>query len=101
MRASRVNHSCQQILEAGTRETSSANSVPIVSLASDKAYTVGARGGKWTIEALDWTSGQSAFYYETGSSRFNTLFSGLTLDQEGRIMHTTTHGIVRYERPPK
>ncbi len=82
-------------------EISSANSVPIVSLASDKVYTVGARDGKWTMEALDWTSGQSAFYYETGSSRFNTLFSGLKLDQEGRIMHTTTHGIVRYERPPR
>jgi hypothetical protein len=81
-------------------EISSVNSVPIVSAASDKVYTVGARDGKWTMEALDWTSGQSAFYYETGSSRFNTLFSGLMLDQEGRVMHTTTHGIVRYERPP-
>ncbi len=82
------------------KEVSSANSVPIVSAAANKVYTVGARGGKWTLEALDWTSGQSAFYYETGSSRFNTLFSGVMLDQEGRAMHTTFHGIVRYERPP-
>ena len=82
------------------KEISSANSVPIVSAAANKVYTVGAREGKWTLEALDWTSGQSAFYYETGSSRFNTLFSGVMLDQEGRAMHTTFHGIVRYERPP-
>ncbi|MDG2326467.1 MAG: hypothetical protein P8L70_07030 [Halioglobus sp.] len=82
------------------KEVSSANSVPIVSAAANKVYTVGAREGKWTLEALDWTSGQSAFYYETGSSRFNTLFSGVMLDQEGRAMHTTFHGIVRYERPP-
>ncbi|MEP4148406.1 MAG: hypothetical protein ABJL54_14405 [Halioglobus sp.] len=81
-------------------EISSVNSVPIVSAAANKVYTVGARDGKWTMEALDWTTGQSAFYYETGSSRFNTLFSGVMLDQEGRAMHTTFHGIVRYERPP-
>ena len=82
-------------------EVSSANSVPIVSAAADKVYTVGARDGKWTLEALDWTTGESAFHYETGSSRYNTVFSGVMLDQEGRLMHTTLHGIVRYERLPR
>ncbi|MEH6604581.1 MAG: hypothetical protein V7711_03285 [Pseudomonadales bacterium] len=82
-------------------EVSSVNSVPIVSNGSNMVYTVGAREGKWTLEAIDWTSGESAFHFVTGSIRYNTQFSGVLMDQEGRIIHTTIHGIVRYERLPK
>ena len=52
------------------------------------------------LEAIDWTTGESAFHYVVGSSRFNTQYSGVLLDQEGRLMHTTPHGLVRYERLP-
>ncbi len=82
-------------------EVSSVNSVPIVANGSNMVYTVGARDGDWTLEALDWTTGQSAFHFVTGSIRYNTQFSGVLMDQEGRIIHTTIHGIVRYERLPK
>jgi hypothetical protein len=81
-------------------EVSSINSVPVVSNGADMVYTVGAREGRWTLEAIDWTTGESAFHYVVGSSRFNTQYSGVLLDQEGRLMHTTTHGLVRYERRP-
>jgi hypothetical protein len=33
----------------------------------------------------------------TGSARYNTGFSGMNLDQDGRIVHTTPFGIVRYD----
>jgi hypothetical protein len=82
------------------REASSVNAVPLVSNGSNMVYTVGARNGEWTLEALDWSTGASAFHYTTGSSRYNTQFSGVLMDQEGRIIHTTIHGIVRYERLP-
>ncbi len=78
-------------------EVSSANSVPVVSLGSDIVYTVGAREGEWGLEALDWTTGESAFHWTTGSNRYNTLFSGMNLDQDGRVIHTTPFGVVRYE----
>jgi hypothetical protein len=81
-------------------EVSSVNSVPIVSNGSNKVYTVGARDGKWTLEAIDWSTGESAFHFVTGSSRFNTQYSGVLMDQDGRIIHTTVHGILRYERLP-
>ena len=80
---------------------SSANSVPVVSTGSNLVYTVGARNNEWTLEAIDWDTGASAFHYVTGSYRYNTLFSGLFLDQEGRIIHTTAYGIVRYQRFPQ
>jgi hypothetical protein len=81
---------------------SSINAVPIVSTASDIVYTVGARGpgGLWTVEALDWVTGDQKFFYITGSVRYNTLFSGMNLDQDGRLIHTTAFGITRYERFP-
>jgi hypothetical protein len=82
------------------REVSSVNSVPIVSNDANMVYTVGARDGKWTMEGLDWSTGESVFHYLTGSTRYNTQFSGVLMDQEGRLLHTTVHGIVRYERLP-
>jgi hypothetical protein len=81
-------------------EVSSANSVPIVSTGSDILYTVGARDGDWTMEGVDWTTGESAFHYVTGSNRYNSHFSGINLDEDGRLIHTTSFGIVRYDRPP-
>tara|TARA_R110001599_G_scaffold353815_1_gene598774 strand:+ start:16674 stop:17585 length:912 start_codon:yes stop_codon:yes gene_type:complete len=96
------NPSTRSLQEAWVNtEVSSVNSVPIVSNASNTVYTVGARDGEWALEALDWTTGESAFHYFTGSSRFNTQFSAVLMDQEGRIFHTTIHGIVRYERLPQ
>ncbi|GAB5453614.1 MAG: hypothetical protein Hals2KO_39420 [Halioglobus sp.] len=89
------------LTEAWVAESvSSINAVPIVSLASDIFYTVGARGGSWSVEANDWITGESKFTYFTGSARYNTLYSGMNLDQEGRIIHTTAFGVSRYERLP-
>ncbi|MDX1734579.1 MAG: hypothetical protein R3228_09430 [Halioglobus sp.] len=78
----------------------SANSVPIFSTANNTLYTVGARNGDWTMEAVNGYSGLSKTHYVTGSARYNSLFSGMNLDYEGRILHTTAFGIVRYERTP-
>jgi hypothetical protein len=83
------------------REISSANSVPVISTGSNLVYTVGARDNQWTMEAIDWDTGESAFHYVTGSNRYNTLFSGLFLDEEGRVLHTTIFGLLRYERFPE
>ncbi len=82
-------------------EVSSANCVPIVANGSDMVYTVGGRDGDWILQGIDWTTGESVFDFEVGSSRYNTQYSGVMMDQEGRIMHTTMQGIVRYERLPE
>ncbi len=82
-------------------EASSVNCVPIVSNGSNMVYTLGARDGKWLMQAIDWTTGESAFQYTLGSSRFNTQYSGILMDQEGRLIHSTIHGFLRYERLPE
>jgi hypothetical protein len=78
-------------------EIGSANAVPIVSADLSHVYTVGAREGDWVMEGIDWETGESSFHWTTGSSRYNTLYSGMNLDEDGRIVHTTMFGIVRYE----
>jgi hypothetical protein len=82
-------------------EVSSANCVPLAANGSDMVYTVGGRDGAWILQGIDWTSGESVFQFEVGSSRYNTQYSGILMGQEGRLMHTTMQGVVRYERFPE
>ncbi len=77
---------------------SSPNSVPFVSVGSDLVYTCGTREWKWTIEAVDWSTGEPAFHYVLGGSRFNTLFAGVTLDDDGRLLFGTMFGKARVLR---
>ena len=71
------------------------NSVPTVSQDADLVYTCGARDGRWTIEAVDWSTGASRFHWVMGGSRFNTLGAGVMLDDEGRIMFGSVFGKTR------
>jgi hypothetical protein len=82
--------------DAWVNETvSSPNCVPMVSLASNRAYLVGARDNQWTLEALDWDSGASDFHYVIGGQRYNSLFAGTIVDDAGRILYGTSWGRVR------
>lgn len=77
---------------------SSPNSVPSVSEGADLVYTCGARDGKWTIEALDWTTGEEAFHFVVGDSRFNTGGSSAIVDEEGRLVFGSLFGKTRILR---
>ena len=79
-------------------DVSSPNSVPFVAQASDLVYTCGSRDGMWTIEAVNWTTGESVFHYVLGGSKFNTLGAGVTVDDDGRILYGTMYGKVRILR---
>ncbi len=56
------------------------------------------RDGRWTIEALDWSTGAPAFHFVLGGSRFNTLGAGVMLDDEGRLLFGTIFGKARILR---
>lgn len=70
-----------------------------LALALVRKFSVGDSGV--ILEAIDWDTGAPAFHFTVGSSRYNTVYSGLLMDGEGRLIHSTFHGIVRYERLPK
>jgi len=74
---------------------SSPSTVPIISHGSSMVYLIGARDNKWTLEALDWQSGESEFHYVIGGQKYNVFFSGTLLDEEGRIHYGTPWGRVR------
>ena len=76
-------------------EVSSPNSVPYVSRGSDLVYTCGVRDGKWTIEAVDWSTGESAGWWVVGDSRFNSLGAGIGIDDDGRILYGNIFGKTR------
>ncbi len=77
------------------REVSSPSCVPVVSYPSERVYLIGARHNRWTLEALEWDDGRSAFHTSIGGQRYNPLFSGTLLDELGRIHYGTPWGRVR------
>lgn len=77
------------------RDISSPSCVPIVSYPSDRVYLIGAREDRWTLEALEWSNGRSAFHTEIGGQRYNPLFSGTLIDERGRIHYGSPWGRVR------
>ena len=86
----------RQLREAWVNtEISSPNSVPSVSLGAGLVYTCGTRDGRWTIEALDWSTGEAVGHLEVGDSLYNTLGAGVILDEDGRILYGTIFGKVR------
>ncbi len=80
-------------------DVSSPNSVPFVAQASNIVYTCGVRDRRWTIEAIDWSTGRSLFHYVLGTSQFNTLGAGVTIDEDGRLLFGSMYGKTRVMRP--
>lgn len=76
-------------------KVSSPSSVPIVSQVNGKAYLIGARDNQWTLETLDWKTGEEVFHYVIGGQRYNPFFAGTLLDEDGRVHYGTPWGRVR------
>ena len=83
------------------KQVSSPSTVPMASLDANRVYLIGARDNQWTLEALDWTSGESDFHYVIGGQRYNVLFSGTLIDEDGRIHYGTPWGRVRLDVPAR
>jgi hypothetical protein len=76
-------------------EVSSPNGVPYVSLGTNQVYFIGARNNKWTLEALNWKTGESTFHYVIGGQRWNSQYSCPVPDEYGGIMYGTIWGRAR------
>lgn len=88
----------RRLEEAWVNEkVSSPNGVPWVSLGSGLVYFVGARNEEWTLEALDWLTGEKKFHYILGGQRYNSGFSGPTIDEKGRAFVGTMFGRMRIQ----
>jgi hypothetical protein len=77
-------------------EVTSPNCVPMVSTGSNMVYLSGARDNKWTLEAIDWNTGKSAFHFILGGARFNSFYAQTAIDN-GRIMVSGLYGALRIQ----
>ena len=76
-------------------EVSSPNAVPVLSLSSDLVFTVGAREGSWTVEAIDWQTGDSVYHLIVGDQRYNSAYAAIQIDEAGRLIWGTVWGRAR------
>jgi len=78
-------------------EVTSPNCVPMVSTGSKMVYLSGARDNQWTLEAIDWDTGKSAFHYILGGARFNSFYSQPQIDFHGRVLVSGLYGALRIQ----
>ncbi|KYK63729.1 putative transmembrane protein [Toxoplasma gondii TgCatPRC2] len=86
-------------------EVSIPNGIPTMSATSGLMYGIGKRGhfgseaapmrGMWTLEALDWWTGESKFYYNIGMGPMVNSIYAATQVGPGEIITGTATGIVR------
>ena len=88
----------QRLERAWVNETiSSPNGVPWVSTGSGQVYFIGARNHEWTLEAVDWLTGEPTFHYIMGGQKYNNMFSGPTIDEKGRVFVASYFGRMRIQ----
>jgi len=90
---------------AGSRELSSAwvntgvslpNGIPSMSSTTNLIYDIGQRSGVWTLEAIDWSTGESVFHRELGPNlRYNSAYAGTGIGLRGRLYTGTLSGLLR------
>ena len=67
-------------------QTNFASTVCTVSGATELLYCWGVRDREWTLEGVDWKTGNSAFHYTLGKSqRFNVFGAPITIAPNGAI----------------
>lgn len=92
------NPSLRRLEKAWVNETiSSPNGVPWVSTGSAQVYFIGARDNEWTLEAVNWLTGEPTFHYILGGQKYNNMFSGPTIDEQGRVFVGAYFGRLRIE----
>ena len=78
---------------------SSPSSEPMLSLGANRVYPAGVRATRWTLDALDWGTGESLFHFAIGGQRYNVFFAAILLDEDGSIHCGSSWGRVRLAVP--
>ena len=77
-------------------DVSCPNGIPTMSAATGLAYCIGQRFGIWTLEAMDWDTGESAFHRFLGAEpKYNSAYAATEIGAHGDILTGTIFGAVR------
>jgi len=72
------------------------NGIPCMSAATNLVYDVGQRDGMWTWEAIDWSTGESVFYYGLGGHFwYNSGWAGTEIGPNKSLFSGTVMGMMR------
>ncbi len=79
-------------------EISCPNGIPCMSAASGIMYCWGQRSTVWTLEAMDWATGESVFHKTLGLlPKYNSTYAGTEIGPYQNIVSGTIAGVVRVE----
>ncbi len=77
-------------------ELSLPNAIPAMSSATNLIYEIGQRNGVWTLEAIDWDTGESAWHYQIGDRSYhNSYFAATVVGPGESIYYGTFLGLMR------
>ncbi len=72
------------------------NGIPSMSAATNLIYDIGQRNSSWTLEALDWNTGESIFHYELGINLiYNSAYAATEIGLNGQLYSGATLGMMR------
>ncbi len=79
------------------REISCPNGIPTMSAETGLLYCIGQRGGYWTLEGLDWKTGESVFYRKLSrNSENNSFYAATEIGKQGNIFTGTFGGMLKF-----
>jgi hypothetical protein len=71
------------------------NGVPCMSTGSNLMYCVGKRQDTWTLEGIDWDTGQSAFSHPLGQEGiFNSVYAAAQVGPDNNLVSGTVGGVI-------
>jgi hypothetical protein len=74
------------------------NGIPTMSVATNMIYGIGAREGVWTLEGLDWDTGDVALTVETTAfPTSNSFYAATTIGPDGTVWTGNFGGVTRFQ----
>jgi len=83
------------------RSISCPNGIPTMSEATGLCYLIGQRDSSWTLEAVSWETGESAFHQKLSrDSDNNSFYAATEIGPGGSILTGTYSGILEFGSTP-
>ena len=74
------------------------NGIPTMSAATNMIYGIGSRGGVWTLEGLDWDTGDETLTVETTAfPTSNSFYAATTIGPGGTVWTGNFGGVTRFQ----
>ena len=74
------------------------NGIPTMSAATNMMYGIGSRDGIWTLEGIDWDTGEVELTVETTAfPNSNSFYAATTVGPDGTVWTGTFGGVTRFQ----